>query len=83
MNENLSPIETVEIGDGDALEESDYEQRDVSTEIVEEREYVIAGAVRENDGEDATEPAQGGYRQMGNKQLLSNAPESIIDQTQI
>ena len=63
MKSLKSPIEAVEIRDGDTLEECDYEQRDISTEIVEEREYVIAGAVRENDGEDATESTQCGCRE--------------------
>ena len=60
------PIETVEIGDGDTLEECDNEQRHISAEIVEQREYVIAGAVGEDDGEDATESAQGGCREINN-----------------
>ena len=52
------PVQSVKVGNGDALEEGDDEQRDVAAEIVKQGEDVIAGAVSEDHRQDAAKSAE-------------------------
>ena len=52
------PVEAVKVGDGDALEEGDDEERDVAAKVVKQREDVVARSVDEDQGQDAAQAAQ-------------------------
>lgn len=76
-----SPIETVEIRDGDTLEKCNNEQRNIAAEVVEQGEDVIAGTVRENDRQDAAESAQRSFSFIFNcfRRAMSKGRGSGID----
>ena len=52
-----SPFESVEVCDGDALEEGDHEEGHAPRKVVEEGEDVVAGPVRERQREHEAQAA--------------------------
>ena len=52
-----SPFESVEVCDGDALEEGDHEEGHAPGKVVEEGEDVVAGPVRERQREHEAQTA--------------------------
>ena len=49
------PVQAVDIRDGDAFKEGDDEQRHVPSEVIKEREDVVARSVREHHGQEAAD----------------------------